>query len=158
MGLYICLIEPILGNIYRDLKSLSLSTGNTNLLGSISSNWHGHSCHTLNKSSTWVQHGTQTTSSRMRCVQQYSHYVYCLNDTPAMISLSIMIPVTSNDGIVSFKKEDILLYVQYVWQTAFAFWSRRSTVIGPVMSRLEIKIDVWKYIGPLVIGQYAVTG
>ena len=29
-------------------------------------------------------------------------------------------------------------------------------MIGPVMSRQEIKIDVWKYIGPLVIGQYAV--
>jgi len=69
------------------------STDNTNLLGSISWNWHVHSCRTLNKNSTWVHHGTQAVSSWMRCAATIQSLLLMLQ-WHAIISLSI--PVTSD--------------------------------------------------------------
>ena len=74
------------------------------------------------------------------------------------VIISLSIPVTSIDGCVSSKKEGVLLYVEYVLRTPFAVWSHQGNVIGSLVSRQEIKIDVWKYTGPIIIGQYAVCG
>jgi len=96
---------------------------------------------TLNKNSTWAQHGTQAASSRMQDAACGDNTVTTFNNSMARNTVIVFqsIPVTFIDGIVSFKKEGALLHVEHVLITPCAFWSRKGNVKGPFMSRQEMK-------------------
>ena len=110
------------------------STDNTNLFGSISWNWHVHSCRTLNKDSIWVHHGTQAASSWMQRAATIQS-LFLMLQWHAIISLSI--PVTSMDGFVSFKERACICRVRFENSLRFLVTEEQSERAIHVSSRVK---------------------